>query len=446
MAENATTESPGGLWIPVDTVAGGLYMTLSQGSLNPIPNDRSLATHYEHVADASGKFTAVARANANQALRPSEVRVIDVQHLAKAEFTQKASQGRAADELEAIPSGTGDVVLVTTQLKLTGEHQGFGAGDQGKEFTATAAQVALICRTDEGSKAIHPSRFIVLGQPNWVAGSFTTGSARTFASATERVQWLFFVPEHCEPRIMRLKNLPLLLEEQEPFGDEPTQALVPELAAIDWSPDPPAADDGDGQQAKPTPKRAELPRPSRPVPIVGRLAEIKDDLPRRFSVNRLDRELSNFEYDLEANALITGEGVATEHRGVGQNIAIEKVAHDANSAVVRVTMARYEDVYGPVTSALGAATEFANRVVGLPKLKAGARTFYADGLVRWQEQRYHVYFPSRELNDPRDAQQMQLEAAEENLVLYFIVPRGFTIDQLEIGDARQEMELVVPRQ
>jgi len=412
------------LWIPVDDMAGSAFTTLSGGSLVPW-SGKTMATYQPNITQMAGTYQLTSRAGARASIRPANVDVTDY-------FELQANQ--LPEEVR--PTGGDRAVIVGTDIQLSAGENVAGSADPDGSFTATRPQVGLIAvhSADESdAMVVHAAGYVVgntygiLTDPQEFARSRAAVSLETFA-------WIFHLPNDYEPRFIQIKNTRFAVPDQPNVPTEDVDAFV---ETTDWTPEPPTANGEDnGNGSSNTVGESSGPGAT----VEGMTIEVNDALPRSLSRNWIVSAGPGASFDDDQNAIIRASGIVRIEGQIGRGLAIDKVAHPSNAAIVRVQMtpARAKSLYGR-------AMEFAGQIAAPVLVADDGATYNAIGWVRATKAVVELRIDtSSTIRSMSEIDVAELDS-DEQLYLYFRTGKGVRITSFEIGRARQDVNLTVPR-
>lgn len=411
------------LWIPVDDIAGSTFTTLSGGTFLPW-SGKSLGVYQPNIVERAGTYSLNSRDGARNAIRPANVEVTGYVTLP------------AADLPEAVSRGDGNqAAVVSTDIQLVAGEETAGAADVDGSFTATRAQVGLIAV----SKTKRPKAKLVYADGYVVGKDFgTLTDPQEFARSRPAVDnqsfdWIFHLPDDYEPRFIVIKQLRLPITEDmiKPNGDAEQW-----LTATRWIPEP---EDGDGPSNGNDTSMGNQTGP--PVGAEGLRIEVNDALPRSLSRNWINTSSPNASFDDENDALIRANGVIRLSGQIGRGLAIDRVSHSPNTAIVRVQFSPKK-----AQSLYGKAMQFAAQVAAPVLVSDDGAKYSAIGWARANSAEVEVQIDTaRTIRSMAEVKVNDLRDNEE-LYLYFRTGKGVRITSFQIGQTKQEVDLTVPKE
>jgi len=412
------------LWIPVDQFAASVFTGLSAGSLQPL-GGQTMPVYQPNLAEAAGRYRLASRDGARSSIRPANVEVTRY-------FELQANQLPA----DVRPIGDNRVVVLRTNVQLTAGEDAAGAADPDGTFTATRPQVALIAvdAADETDAQVIYATGYVVGNDY---GPLTDPQefARSRAAVNEQAfDWVFHVPADDEPKFLQLKQTRFTIPEQPTMTASDVDNW---LADTNWTPAPPSAGDNDATNGS-TPDVGQSSGPG--AEVEGLKIEVTDLLPHRLSRNWIVSSAPGATFDNEQDAIIRANGTVRLEGEIGRNLAINRIAHPSNAAIVRLqlTPAKAKSLYGR-------AMEFAAQVAPPLLVSDDGAKYSAIGWVRSTKAVVELHIDaSSTIRSMSEIDVAELDEGEE-LYLYFRTGKGVRITSFEIGRTSQDVNLTVPR-
>jgi len=415
---NGKPERTETLWVPVDQMAGTMLTQLSGGPFLPW-SGKSLGVYQPNVVERAGVFQLNSRTGARNAIRPANVELTGYFELPTNELPEAA---RTADRIQT--------VVVSTNIQLVAAGDTAGAADVDGSFTASRPQVGLIAvsKTDpDDARLIYAHGYVVgkefgtLVSPQEFARSFPAVDKQSF-------DWLFALPENYQPHRMVLKQLRLELP------DEPklTSEVDTWLTNTRWESE--VEENGTGSENTNI-------RPSNGTAtgVEGLKIEVSDQLPRSLNKNSVVSNATGASFG-EKNALIRARGTVRITNNIGPNLSVDRIEHPANTEIVRLqlTPKKAQSLYG---RALEMAAQLAPPVLTADN---GA-SYRAIGWVRESSAELELQVDTA--NPISRMTEVKVADLKENekLYLYFRTGKGIRVTSFEIGQTKQDVDLVVPR-
>lgn len=407
----------GGLWLPVDTWAGGFYARLSQAGLGDgLMHRTPLATHRPELARQAAVFTLRYDDHASIVAGPEAVRLgqtrgvptrqrdeLDlseaIQEALGAELQNEDNRLIVADTIWSDRAGAYDLDATLrvppTQVRLLTHAQG-----RGGEARWHAPRAFTRFRSDNGEREFH-----------------AIDTADSFASSTSPEQglgWVFLVPADRDPTALHVRELRYPIDRVVEEAGEVARMLGTAPAVEPDEEDP---------EEEPAEVR-EIDEDD--VPEI----RLTNDLPRPISVNESNR----LSYG-EDNVVRYGRDESTRSPTRAPETTAEAVAQPGHMVIVRLAIQGDR-----ARSLLGRARAAAAAVQGVHLLDDRGATHWPIGYV-WERgnRSLQLNFPRGEYL--RQATQLPVNEMDDDdtLYLYFRIGRdqNVTITGYQVGDQRR---------
>lgn len=399
LAADGSPQRQDNLPIPIDSIAAGLFTSLSDGAYSPIFSKWTLSRAHPDLEVEVGLYPQSETPSSSRSIRSDFVSLIEGEYYLCTGAIDKTVINNADPALAT--------VVIGTQVQLSGKDRATGAADRDRILRITRPQVQLAHRGPDGATHVaFPIGYIQRDdyesmQPE---GSF----ARSGVGDVEKYHWVFQIPAGNEPVYLRLKNTRLML----PYNAQPVQEIAKVQALITKDAATEVASNGKGPNDRKKPD------------LEVDFAKISDRLP--FPLNR--NELINA--DLNDDAIIAGQTEARESR-VNRNLAVNRVyVNPGVAAVVQIIVGKPADK----NSLLSAIVQTATLTTQPPVLVDDKGTqYFATGYARHQPGLVKLSIdPSKQIRSLNELDIGSL-ADDETLILYYIVEKRRTIEEWRVG-------------
>lgn len=341
-ATGRVSASGGGLWVPVDSQAMGLFTMLSDGSLS---SGRPMSIYRPGVVEQAALFRLARHYDKNASLvaTPPSVRVTRV-GVVKAPLPglsreaaaalEKAGQGQGLN----VSSSANRIVTIETLWQTTP-----GVFDQGTLYLAPVQMRLATTQTQLGQETVtlHPpiafsrplvqtSELIVLDSDRKLA----KGSGQT-----QTITWTFVVPAGAEPRHLFARQLRLDLPEP-PITDAPT--LLAMLGEPPYQA-PPADTTRQADADQPTGEGEIGPRDGPKAGSMPVEVEVTAKLPTMISKNYAQG------LQIDGQAVVSGRKTVARPQGsISRATIVDQIWSQPHQRIVRVKLARDQahSIYG----------------------------------------------------------------------------------------------------
>lgn len=436
----AATEG-GGLWIPVDSMAGNFYEGLSVGALasgkpmahyRPEPHRQAALFRLSRFYDPKSVLTAVPGAVEIQQVFEHRV-AIDPEQITAPVLNTLSQDGQVADR---------KIVLVETQWN--NQKRGVYNSADGRlrlfppqvrlitwdrpTSPRQVKMVAPIAAVEVTGGAVGFRRFVPLDSDE---------SRITSVSPSQMVGWVFNIPEDDVAKFINLRGLRLALPDPEDMQTD-TESLVKALGrrvrgltdSFTGDADLDAESDQPSEMGQNTGKRAGA---------VGVAIEINNSLPQHFSSNAAP----SLQYNRENQILAGKADVDRPNTRVGQATRIEEVFVPRGLAMVRIELQRDQ-----AQSLLGRSQQAAAALGEVFLRDDRGNPWYPIGyVVKRSNNEQEIEFDRGQ--PMRFANQIPawLLRADDKLYLYVQVEAGARVVSYHFGNATQRIDppLEIPR-
>lgn len=410
------------LWVPADRITATLFTTLSGGSLKPF-SGKTLDAYHHDLAKEAGSFNSLTRKGARSTIRPSKV---SVEHAFVIGTKDLPKPGQ----------GDGSFVQVIG-LDFPDAN---AASDKDGSFTASNAQIALVCESDDGERTtLHPYGWVYRNRnafgPLTEAGEFIRGKSGV---GDFKIELLFSLPEDTKPMYLRLKGTRLTLPDEPSMNTEEIKRWVATTAWKAGTPpkivDAGNTTDDDSEMGHTTGGLAD---------IKGTKVVINDRLPGGiYSKNKMVGRCTNLKFQKmdDRNAIFSATGsVMKETNRVGKTLAVDRIYHSNNTRIAQVGITSAE-----AGSMFGKAMQLATAVAAAPELVDGEGDAYKPiGYMFFDGDRLYLKVdPSNTIRALKQIDRSNMRD-DDRLIIVYRVPVGVTIKQFRIGKQKQNVTLRV---
>ncbi len=424
----------------LDRVAAGFFSRLSNGALQPITHNQTLAARYPDLSRLAGYWRLHPDENSLRVATSDSVNLVSEYDVVDAEAFAAAvgSEVRGALPRAATQAG-GQVVLVGTAWNKTE-----GVYDNDDVLRLAPLSMILLTRSTSDEIEIH----LPLGWTQDAPGGRSffplsdTGVAEG-RTGNDVISWVYAIAPNQTPIAMRARGLYLPLP-GEP-DEDPAELASTQFIALGTYEEqnrdrPDGAFDLLAEQTYELSGRVENFNSS----TAARAFTRTSNLPSAVSVNKVTS--GTYDWDDE-DTLLSGNFVVEDTGGRGQRTLIRRININEDAFVpVRVTVA----ASNLRNSVLGQAQQLAN-MLNPPRLgyntRTGGETRYADAVayvLQTDDSGLRIYFDNDIQSNLMRA--MREYAGESGAVfhLYFRVPFNAYITEYRLGEASQSCNVWVP--
>jgi len=435
-------EGPTSLWIPVDGIAGGLFTTLSGGSLS---SGSPMALYVPGVSKQAGAFRLRGVENQSVVATPGSVTVGTYflgDRLPVVDADEKAIERVSVDDYYGMAGADRDAQYAVVDTRWTKGPATYETDPgEDKKLYLPHTQVSLVTWREQasGHRVASLYRPVAVGRGSGFEEGKPTkyevqllDDTRTWAEGVddgEHFSWIFRIPEDEQPKFLIVRRLRIPLPEEAEDGLDVAMTMKPEEVADGV---------GEGENGKSSSDAGQREGPK--AGVAADFAEVNNRLPRFISKNVATM--------LRYNDGGVESGRATVSRlksKPGGEARVEHVWAPEHMAVVRIRMT--DDSAGSLLGAARASAAALNQV------------FIRDDKGKDHSPIGYVLFEKNEdqrLNFMRlagagmTAKELPTSGLDDGdvLYLYFEVPKdGRKIVAFHIGaTTRQELDLTVPGQ